>query len=110
LGRLSTARILPSAEKAKPMPEKFKQAFNVSVGIPAWSLVSFLVGGVFYAGATLNKLNTLLENYGKTELRVNVIAEKQIGEQAAIQTLQDMNRNHDSRITTLERAVIERGK
>lgn len=85
------------------MPEKFKQALNLSIGIPMWSLVSFLAGLVFYAGATLNKLNTLLDNYGKTEQLVAKIHERQIERGSILQ-------NHETRITALERNSAVRGQ
>lgn len=90
------------------MQEKFKESINVPVAVPIWGLVTFIFGGIYYAGATMNKLNTLLENYGRTEQRVSQIAEKQIGGLAAVQNLQTQAQNHENRIATLERAVIEK--
>lgn len=92
------------------MPEKFKDSINLPVAIPVWGLVTVIAGGVFYAGATLNKLNTLLENYGKTEQKVASIQERQIGEMAAIGNLQTQVQNHEMRIATTERNLIEARK
>lgn len=92
------------------MPEKFKQAFNLSVGIPVWGVVTFLAGGIFYAGASLNKLNTLLDNFAKMETRVATIQEKQIERGGVLNAVQTQVQNHESRLTALERNVMERGK
>lgn len=75
-----------------------------------WSLVSFLAGLVFYAGATLNKLNTLLENYAKTDQQVMVIRDKQNERGVMISNQQAQIQSHESRITALERTVIESRK
>jgi hypothetical protein len=91
--------------KDRAMPEKFKDTFNLPIAIPVWGLVTFIAGGVFYAGATLNKLNTLLENYSKTETKVSVIQDRQIANIAAVQNLSITAQHHENRITNLEIAV-----
>jgi hypothetical protein len=89
--------------KGNEMPERIKDKLTVSFAIPAWSLYSALAIGLITAGMTLQKLDTLLANYAKTEDKVQAINEKQIGGLASIQTLQTNVANHESRLLVIER-------
>lgn len=92
------------------MPEKFKQALNLSIGIPMWSVVSFIAVLIFNAGVTITKLNALLENFAATTREVAIIKEKQIERGGILNSLQAQAQSHETRISALERGAIEKGR
>lgn len=81
------------------MPDKFKDAINLPIAIPAWGLVTLILGGCFTAGVTLQKLDQVIE----TSKKIDVIQEKQIGALATVQNHTYQISNHESRILDLER-------
>lgn len=92
------------------MPEKFKAAFNVQMAVPAWSVISSLLLGVFAAGAIYQKLNSLADSYGHTADKVTAISDRQITNEARLSSVQAEQQNHGARIAALERATWETRK
>lgn len=90
------------------MPDKFKDTFNLPVAIPAWGLISALVIGIFTAGMTMQKLDTLLENSGKTESRINTLQERQFNALTSIANQQTQLNGHENRITNIERSLTDK--
>lgn len=81
------------------MPDKFKDTLNLPIAIPAWGLICMIIGGVFTAGVTFQKLDQVIESSKKIDL----IQERQIGGLAAIANLQQQMQAHENRIGQLER-------
>ncbi|SNT33879.1 hypothetical protein SAMN06265795_12656 [Noviherbaspirillum humi] len=87
------------------MPDKLKETIMLPVAIPAWGLLCIIAGAIYTAGQISQKLDTLIENYSRTELKVAAIHERQIGGLAAIATLQQQAQSHETRLASLERAA-----
>lgn len=87
------------------MSEKFKDAFNVQMAVPAWALISFLASGIFAAGAIYQKLNTLADNYGQTANKVSAISDKQIISDQRINNVETQQVRDGARITSLEQSA-----
>lgn len=88
------------------MPDKFKDTINLPIAIPAWGLVTILVGAVFTAGVTFQKLDQVIE----TTKKVDQIQERQINALAAIANLQQQTQGHEVRIASLEKFRWENRK
>ena len=85
------------------MSDKFRDTLNLPIAIPAWGLVTLLLGGVFTAGVTFQKLDQVIE----TAKKIDTIQERQINALATQRGHDAMLQNHEQRISNLER---ERGK
>jgi uncharacterized membrane protein YedE/YeeE len=83
------------------MTPKFKDTINLPIAIPAWGLITMILGGVFTAGVTFQKLDQVIE----TSKKVDAIQERQIGGLAAIANLREVTQSHEARISNLERAM-----
>lgn len=81
------------------MAEKFRDTINLPIAIPAWGLITILIGAIFTAGVTFQKLDQVIEHSKK----IDVIQERQITNVAAIANMQQQLQNHESRITDVER-------
>lgn len=92
------------------MAEKFRDAFNVQMAVPAWSLISALVFGIFAAGAIYQKLNTLADNYGQTANKVSAISDKQIISDQRINNVENQQVRDGARISSLEQASWNKNK
>jgi hypothetical protein len=86
------------------MPDKFKDTLNLPIAIPAWGLVVMLIGGVFTAGVTFQKLDQVIE----TTKKIDVIQERQINGLATLRAHDAQLLNHDARITNLEQAMRQK--
>lgn len=82
------------------MPEKFRDSLNIPIAIPVWGLVCMIIGGVFTAGTTFQKLDQVIESAKK----IDAIQERQINALATIRTHEATLTNHELRISSLERA------
>lgn len=85
------------------MPEKFKQTLNLSVGIPVWGVLSTICILIFQAGATISKLNTLIDSDTKTKVQVEAIAKTQNERTGLFGSLQLQIQSLESRVAFLER-------
>lgn len=81
------------------MPDKFKDTVNLPIAIPAWGLVTIIIGGVFTAGVTFQKLDQVIE----TSKKIDILQEKQINGLATLSNVQSVVQNHEARIIDLER-------
>lgn len=89
------------------MPERFKNSINLPIAIPAWGLVTILAGAVFTAGTMVTKMDTLIETVRDGKEQLASVKEKQIGGLAAIGNLQQQQQNHETRLTNVERIILE---
>jgi hypothetical protein len=90
-----------------------REKINLPVAIPVWSLVTMVGGALFTAGTLYNQMNTLIESNKKSDERITLISEKQIGGLAALNSAQQVLQNHEARLVTVERALLDpkgRGK
>lgn len=96
------------------MPENFKDTINLPIAIPAWGLIctlaSVLIGGAYYGGGMVTKLDQLIELGRETkQIQVNQqqqldrINERQIGGLAQLSNHDQLLRALDGRVTQLER-------
>lgn len=70
------------------MTTAFKDTINIPIAIPAWGLISMILGGVFTAGVTFQKLDQVIE----TTRKIDGIQERQI---AGLQRLSNLERRVD---------------
>lgn len=89
---------------------RFRDSVNIPIAIPAWGLLSLIVGAVFTAGIMVNKMDSLIENSKKSEDKIATIQEKQIISHAAIANLQQTVQYHEARLSAMERMSVEQGK
>lgn len=90
------------------MPERFKSSINLPIAVPAWGLVTILIGAVFTAGTMVTKMDTLIETVKDGKEQLAAVREKQIGGLAAIANLQQQQQSHETRLANVERVVLER--
>jgi hypothetical protein len=90
------------------MPEKFKGTLNVPIAIPVWGLVTLLLGAVFTAGVTFQKLDALIAESKATNERVATMWDRQIGGLAQLQNHEVRLSTVESRLGQLERHAAER--
>lgn len=83
---------MPRQQKVKAMPDRFKDTINLPIAIPAWGLITLLLGGVFTAGVTFQKLDQVIEQSKK----IDGIQERQINAIARLVSL-------EKRVDELER-------
>lgn len=100
----------PVRQQPPNHPEGFKGTINVPIAIPAWGLLSLIATAVFTAGVIYTQLNSLIESNKKNDERITLIAERQTRGLAAIGYLEQQVSGFERRISTLERAAIERSK
>jgi hypothetical protein len=89
-------------------PKEFKENINVPIAIPAWGFLTLLAGAIFSAGVISNKIDTVIDAVKKNDDKLASVQDKQTASIAVITNLQAQVQNHESRITTVERNVIER--
>lgn len=96
------------------MPEKFKDTINLPIAIPAWGLITALstiaVGGAYYGGGMVTKLDQLIELgretkqiQGAQQQQIDRINERQIGGLATQANHDQLLRSLDARVSQLER-------
>lgn len=96
------------------MPERFKDSINLPIAIPAWGLIttlaSLLIGGAYYGGGMVTKLDQLIELGRETKIaqaaqqqQIDRINERQIGGLATQANHEQMLRALDGRVSQLER-------
>lgn len=96
------------------MPESFRDTINLPIAIPVWSLITAIctiaVGGAYYGGGMVTKLDQLIELGRETkqiqsaqQQQIDRINERQIGGLASISNHDQLIRALDSRVSQLER-------
>ncbi len=76
----------------------FKHTFNLPIAIPIWWLVTAIIGMVFTAGITMQKLDYVIA----VTQKIDVIQQRQI-DTIAVNRAQDAAiQNHEARLTYLE--------
>lgn len=63
--------------ESKPMSPELKDTINMPISIPIWGVLVMIGSLLYFGGISMQKLNTLLENFAKMEGRVTIIQEKQ---------------------------------
>lgn len=87
-----------------------RDKINIPIAIPAWSLFCMVAGAIFTAGTLYNQMSTLIESNKKSDERITLISEKQIGGLAALANTQVQVQNHETRLTNVEHALLEQVK
>jgi hypothetical protein len=92
------------------VPQKFQDKLAVPIAIPVWSLVMMLVGGIFTAGVTFQKLDALIAESKATNERVSTMWDRQIGGLEKLQNHEVRISNVETRLGQLERQVLSEGR
>ena len=79
-----------------------KDTINLPIAIPVWGVLMLLASGLYFGGTTVQKLNTVIENSAKTELRVATISDKQVDSIADMKMLQKSVAQLEVRVVAIE--------